>query len=123
MTLAPGIDVTCLKYDANTFKSQVNSALLTTIGLDGTLTIFRDSYHQMLTDQLCSEEYITGKVGANTYEIWKMKKPQVADNDLWDALVGTAVIASFCGIESASATVPVPVKQKTKLSDIQKQKR
>ncbi|MCL2624784.1 MAG: hypothetical protein FWD31_14065, partial [Planctomycetaceae bacterium] len=111
-TLAPGVNVTCLKYDANTFKSQVNDAILTPTGIDGTLTIFRDSDHRIIADQLCSEDYTPGRKGEHTYNVWKMKKPQVADNDLWDALVGTAALASFVGVESASASIPKPVKKK-----------
>ena len=123
-TLAPGIDVTSLKYDANTFKSQINSALLAPADNDGTLTLFQGSkeIHEMIANHLCSEEYTHGRKGANAYDEWKMKKPQVADNDLWDALVGTAAMASFCGIESVSATVPAPVRQTIKISDLWKQK-
>ena len=77
----------------------------------------------MLADHLCSEEYVIARRGANVYDEWRMKKPQVADNDLWDALVGTASLASFAGIESASAKAPAPVVQKTtKFSELQKQK-
>lgn len=122
-TLAPGIEVTSLLYDANTFKTLINSALLTSLENDGTLTLFHGTKetHDMIANHLCSEEYIRGKRGMTEYDEWKMKKPQVADNDLWDALVGTAAIASFCGIESASATAPAPVKQKTtKFSELQK---
>ena len=60
----------------------------------------------MLADHLCSEKYVIARRSENVYDEWRMKKPQVADNDLWDALVGKASLASFAGIESASAKAP-----------------
>lgn len=123
-TLAPGVDVTSLKYDANTFKTAVNASLLVPVGTDGTITIYRggDEEHAMISEQLCSEDYTPRKVGANTYDDWRMKKPQVADNDLWDALVGTAALASFAGIEAAAAKAPSKEKKRLVLSDLQKKR-
>jgi hypothetical protein len=122
-----GISITSLKYDANIFKTEVNSALLLPVTREGTITLFKETseYHQMISCQLCSEEYQAFRVSANIYNKWNVKKPEVADNDLFDALVATSALASFAGVESATKKAPPRRRIREgmiKASDIQKNK-
>ncbi|MDR0610856.1 MAG: phage terminase large subunit family protein [Planctomycetaceae bacterium] len=121
------INVTSLKYDVNTYKTEINSALLIQANREGTITIFDGSIeeHQMFSEQLCSEEYQTFRISANKYHKWKLKKPEVADNDLFDTLVGTAALASFADVESAVNKTILRNKKdrpRIKASEIQKGK-
>ena len=117
--LSGATPITSLKYDANTFKTQVDSMLLAPCDADGTMTLFHGNWTDlsMFADQMCSEGYRQSRIGSNVYNVWQMKKPQVADNDLFDCIVANAAMASFVGISHEAASLPSPPKRSVNFSE------
>jgi hypothetical protein len=89
-----------LLIDTNWWKSFAAERLLTGKGSDKSIVLFKAEphKHRMFAEHCCCEtpELKTGKLGNKLIE-WQ--QPDNAENDFWDCLVGTCVLASLEGVQ------------------------
>jgi hypothetical protein len=112
--------------DTNHWKSFVHRRLAVPLGGRGCLSLWgmaKDrEQHRYWAEMIADSEYFERTEGrGRVVDVWTLhvNKP---DNHAFDNLVGCAVLASKLGITDADA-VPRPVRQKVRLSDVQRQKR
>ena len=102
-----GLVPACLVYDANTYKTERNSAWLCRTGRPGAHTIFDDTIENltMYAEHQCAEEIRRRrKMNGLEVNLWEMKKPHFSDNEFFDTNTGCRVLASYVGIEIQSKT-------------------
>jgi hypothetical protein len=108
--------------DVNYWKSFVHSAMATSAGDPGSLTIFgQGKDHELFAQHVAASETWTATQGhgRNVHE-WTLL-PSKPDNHLFDCLVGSAVAASMVGINLPGETdVKTRQRAKIKLSSLQK---
>lgn len=118
--------VRAVTIDTNYWKSFAADALLATIGDKGSLTLFGDrpERHRMFADHAVSEvrDRQHSEKTQRTVDVWSLK-PGKPDNHLFDCLAGAAAAASLIGITLPEHTARPVVRQRVKLSELQKQKR
>ena len=92
------------------------------MGDSGSLTVWGkdEAPHSLLLDHLASEFCVRTEGRGRTVDEWKMAA-LVVDNHWLDCIVGAAVGASIVGVELFKSEKKV--KQKLKLSQIQKDKK
>jgi hypothetical protein len=110
-------------FDANFWKSFVQSRLAVALGDSGSLTLFGDdpTYHRLLADHLTGEYRIQTFGRGRTVDEWKVR-PEQPDNHWLDCLVGASVAASMLGI-SLLGEKPKGPPRTIKFSDLQRAKR
>jgi hypothetical protein len=88
-----------LEYDTNAWKTRVHSMLAVPVGAAGGLMLYGDARidHRQIAAHLTSEYRVL--VEANGRTVWEYSLPtDKPDNHWFDCLVGSAVLASFCGV-------------------------
>jgi len=91
-------------YDTNYWKSQVHEALLTPIGHQSSIVLYREqqSHHQMLAEHLAAERAVRVEARGRIVDEWDL--PSFSpDNHYWDCLVGAQVSAAMSGITRGAA--------------------
>ena len=91
-----------LLYDANTAKTRRNAAWLTDMDRPGAASLFdwpEQEYLTMFARQQCSEEFFETRKSNMVYNVWRMKRPRVADNEFLDTDAGTWALADYAGLE------------------------
>ena len=111
--------------DTNYWKSFVHARLKVSMGDGGCLSLFgrRPDQHRMLSEHLTSEYRVRTQGRGRTVDEWKVRagKP---DNHWLDCLVGCAVAASVQGaVLYGTDSEPRPVRQRIKLSELQRGRR
>jgi hypothetical protein len=111
-------------FDSNYWKSFIQKRLQTPSGGRGRLTLFGNNpeAHRMLADHLTAETPHEVSTQGRTAVEWQLKanKP---DQHWLDCMVGCHVAASMQGAALSEHTAKPVVRQRIKLSDLQKQKR
>ncbi|NRA37018.1 MAG: phage terminase large subunit family protein [Planctomycetes bacterium] len=112
-------------YDTNYWKTCTSEALLLGLGNPGTLSLYgmQAIDHQMFAEQCCSEYQVKTQGRGRTVNEWKIR-PGIADNHLWDCVVGCAVAASMQGVAAViqQPCLDTTQSKRRKLSEIQKMK-
>ncbi|MCE9618441.1 MAG: phage terminase large subunit family protein [Planctomycetes bacterium] len=110
--------------DVNWWKSFMFRRFATNKGDKGSLSMFgrRPQQHEMLAEHLTSEKPVPVTAKGRTVNEWKLIRPG-RDNHWWDCLVGCAVAASMQGISLEGEAGATATRKKTKLSELQAQKR
>lgn len=100
-------------FDANFWKSFIQTRLITPIGDRGALTLYGDDpvRHRLLADHLTAEYCIQTAGRGRIVDEWKARPDQM-DNHWLDCLVGCAVGASIQGTNLADVGEPVKHKRK-----------
>lgn len=119
-----------LLIDTNHWKTFLWNRFTLPIGSPSSLTVFQlpAERHEMYFDHLCKSEYPeTKEARGQRLDEWK-EYPGKPDNDLFDASVGCAVLASLCGSrvnELSPGTTPneQPKTRRKKWSEVWKEKR
>lgn len=90
-------------FDANYWKTFVQSGLLTPAGENGSITIFGEqSQHELFAKHVAEgEQWVDVHALGRTVRQWQ-QKPHKPDNHWFDCLVGCAVAASYTGIRASS---------------------
>lgn len=105
-----------LLIDTNWWKSFTAERLLTGKGSERAIVLFKapPHTHRMFAEHCCSEtpELKTGPLGNKLIE-WQQPKGEV-DNDFWDCLVATCVLASVEGVRVHVEKVSPPKKIRRK---------
>ena len=92
-----------LQWDTNVWKSMVAGRLKLGDGDQTRITIHSGKPHDLLADHLASEYPTRAISRERACDLWSLTPGQ--DNHWWDCLVGSAVAASFVGIEAVGATI------------------
>lgn len=107
--------VAYLNLDTNYFKTEVHKAFNQTLGLRGSLSMFkpeRIDQHKVIADQ-CNEEYperSPGKKTNRTRIIWKEKRHQ-ADNEFFDNIANCFALLTKVGISIKATPQAKETKQ------------
>lgn len=99
-------------YDTNYWKSQVHEGLLTPIGHQSSIVLYREqqSHHQMLAEHLAAERAVRVEARGRIVDEWDL--PSFSpDNHFWDCLVGTQVSAALCGIIRGAKANEQPIER------------
>lgn len=103
-----------LLIDTNWWKSFAAERLLTGKGSDRSIVLFDapPHKHRLFAEHVCCEtpELKTGKIGNKLIE-WEQPRTD-SDNDYWDCLVGTCVLASLEGVRVHVEKAAPPAKKK-----------
>ena len=103
-----------LLIDTNWWKSFAAERLLAGKGADRSIVLFKAKPHQhrMFAEHCCYEspELKTGKIGNKLIE-WDQESSG-GDNDFWDCLVGTCVLASLEGVRVHVEKVAQPRRKR-----------
>ena len=110
-----------LKFDTNEWKSFTAERLRTPEAAPGCLRLFgKEPFaHELIADHFGAEYPVVTTGRGRTLKEWKLKPGQ--DNHLFDCIVGSAVVASFNGVEwnaPAAAGDVSPAKPKPKYRDL-----
>lgn len=115
-------------FDTNFWKSFFHERLSTPIGERGSLNLYRarPAEHRLIAEHLDAEvaARVTNARTGRTVDEWKLKAGR--DNHLFDCAVGSAVAASFEGVELPEQLENAPGRKKRRrvsLSDLQARKR
>lgn len=99
-------------YDTNYWKSQVHEALITPVGHQSSIVLYREqqSHHQMLAEHLAAERAVRVEARGRIVDEWDL--PSFSpDNHWWDCLVGTQVSAAMSGIIRGATAHDRPAEQ------------
>jgi len=111
--------------DTNYWKSFVHARLAVAMGDLGCLSLFgRDAKaHRLLADHLTAEYRVKTLARDRTVDEWKLR-PTRPDNHWLDCLVGCAVAAAIQGAVLPGTDVQaLPIRQRIKLSELQRSRR
>lgn len=111
--------------DTNYWKSFVHARLAVAMGDPGCLSLYgRDEKaHRLLADHLTAEYRVKSVAQGRTVDEWKLRATR-PDNHWFDCLVGCAVAASIQGAVLPGTDVKTaPVRQRMRLSDLQRSRR
>ena len=92
-----------LQWDSNAWKTMVAGRLKLAATEPTAITIHSGKNHDLLADHLASEFPTRAHSENRSCDLWTLTPGQ--DNHWWDCLVGSAVAASFLGVEAVGATV------------------
>ena len=92
-----------LQWDTNAWKTLVAGRLKIAKEDPTAITIHTGKPHDLLADHLASEFPTRAVSNERACDLWTLTPGQ--DNHWWDCLVGSAVAASFLGVEAVGATV------------------
>jgi len=120
--VASNRSIRLVQFDANAWKTFVQTRFATSLGDPGALSLFKASTfdHRLIADHItCEAATKTEGHGRTLYE-WS--NPSRGDNHWFDCLVGAAVAASFEGVSLGQLAVKKPAKP-LKLSELQQSRR
>lgn len=92
-----------LQWDTNAWKSLVAGRLKLPATDSTAITIHSGKDHSLLADHLAAEYPTRAISKERAADLWSLTPG--ADNHWWDCLVGSAVAASFVGVEAVGATI------------------
>ena len=92
-----------LQWDTNAWKTLVAGRLKIAKDDPTAITIHGGKPHDLLADHLASEFPTRAVSNERACDLWTLTPGQ--DNHWWDCLVGSAVAASFLGVEAVGASV------------------
>lgn len=92
-----------LQWDTNAWKSLVAGRLKLPATDSTAITIHSGKDHSLLADHFASEYPTRAISKERAADLWTLTPGQ--DNHWWDCLVGSAVAASFAGVEAVGATI------------------
>jgi hypothetical protein len=97
-----------LQWDTNVWKTMTAGRLKLPATDANTITVHggtpaQQRHHELLADHLASEYPTRALSKERACDLWSLTPGQ--DNHWWDGLVGSAVGASFVGIEAVGATI------------------
>lgn len=92
-----------LQWDTNAWKTLVGGRLKLPAADPTAITIHSGRPHDLLADHLASEFPTRAASQERVADLWTLTPG--ADNHWWDCLVGSAVAASFAGVEAVGATI------------------
>ncbi|MGW8256625.1 MAG: terminase gpA endonuclease subunit [Thermoguttaceae bacterium] len=112
-------------FDANYWKSFIQSRLAVPMGDRGCLSIFgeKPEQHRLFAEHITAEYRVKTEGRGRTVDEWKLR-PEATDNHWLDCLVGCAVAASIQGaILPGTDHHSSPRRARIKLSELQRGKR
>ncbi len=111
--------------DTNYWKSFVHARLAVAMGDPGSLSLFgrKPAEHQLLAEHLTAEYRVKTEARGRVVDEWKIRAGG-PDNHWFDCLVGCAVAASVQGaILPGTDAKAAPVRQRVRLSELQRSRR
>lgn len=97
----------CLNYDANTAKTRRDSAWKLPVDREGSATIFDGRDEEEAFADFCrhqtAEEFTATRKSGLEYRRWRMKKPQISDNEYLDTDAACRALAEYVGCEVPGA--------------------
>jgi hypothetical protein len=111
-------------FDTNYWKSFVQARLAVPMGDPGCLSLFgqRSERHRLIAEHLTAEYRVKTEGRGRTVDEWKLRADGL-DNHWLDALVGAAVAASMQGTMLFGTEQKPIVRQRMRLSALQKENR
>jgi hypothetical protein len=101
----------CLKWEANAYRTLRNTAWITEPGANGCQTLF-DDLHEIIVpyaEQQCAMVPDSRSRIGTDYDNWVLPKPRRADKEFFDTNSGSWMIASYVGLNPEfGITVTVP---------------
>jgi|GEM_PF-2139022 len=107
----------CLLWEANPYRTLRNTAWLTTVGTNGSQTLFDDLPEALIpyAEQQCAMVSSTKWLIGLEYDAWELRKPAIYDKEFFDTNSGSWMIASYVGLNpefGITVEVPEAVHQK-----------